>query len=121
MLVMNDAHLEIGSETSINYDSAITCLKYISIGSDCQISWNVNIFDGNAHELIIAGVPRPRHTPVRIGANVWIGTGSIVMGAAIGEGTVVGTGSVVVSDVPAKVLVAGNPARVIREDISWAG
>ncbi len=121
ILLLDGAHLEIGSGTAILFSSVITCLKHISIGSDCAISWNVNILDGNAHVLVVAGVPRPRQRPVRIGANVWIGTGVIVVGAAIGDGSVVGTGSVVVSDVPGKVLVAGNPARVIRKDISWLG
>lgn len=119
ILILADAHLEIGSETTINFNSAITCYKYISIAANCAISWNANILDGNFHEMIVAGVPRPRHRPVRIGTNVWIGTGVIVRGATIGDGAVVGTGSVVVSDVPSKVLVAGNPARVIREDVSW--
>jgi acetyltransferase-like isoleucine patch superfamily enzyme len=41
------------------------------------------------------------------------------MGATIGDGSVVGTGSVVVSEMPGKVVVAGNPARVVRNDISW--
>lgn len=120
ILILADARLEIGSETTINFSSAITCGKHISIATNCAISWNVNILDGNFHEMIVAGVPRPRHRPVRIGTNVWIGTGVIVNGATIGDGAVVGAGSVVVSDVPSKVLVAGNPARVIREDVSWA-
>jgi len=54
--------------------------------------------------------------PITIGDDVWIGGGAIVLpGLAIGDRSVVGAGSVVSKDVPADVLVAGNPARVIRE------
>jgi maltose O-acetyltransferase len=56
---------------------------------------------------------------VRIGNNVWIGTGVIILGANIGDGSIIGAGSVVTSEVPAKVVAAGNPARVVREDASW--
>jgi acetyltransferase-like isoleucine patch superfamily enzyme len=121
ILILEGAHLEIGGETAINYNSVITCLRHISIGPDCAISWNVNIFDGNAHQLILAGVPRPRTTPVDIGRHAWIGSGATIVGVAIGDGAVVGAGSVVVQDVPGHVAVAGNPARIIRKDVSWAG
>ena len=54
--------------------------------------------------------------PVRIGANVWVGGGSIICpGVTIGDNTTIGTGSVVTRDIPANVLAAGNPCRVIRE------
>jgi len=113
------AHLEIGDQTYINYDSAVTCWDHITIGSNCAISWNANLFDGNGHELIVGGVPRPLTRPLHIGDHVWIGTGAIVMGATIGDGSVVAAGSVVTAEVPAKVIVAGNPARIVRQDVSW--
>jgi acetyltransferase-like isoleucine patch superfamily enzyme len=119
IFVGDGAHLEIGHETSISYDTVVTCYRHISMGPYCTISWNVNILDGNAHELIVGGVPRPRYKSVRIGTNVWIGTGVTILAAAVGDDSVVGAGSVVVSDVPNQVVVAGNPARVIRKDISW--
>ena len=119
ILIMNDARLEIGGETTIHYNSAITCFRRISIASFCAISWNVNILDGNLHELIVDGVPRPRTKPVVLGSYAWIGCGASIVGATIGAGAVVGAGSVVVSDVPAKVAVAGNPARVIRKEVTW--
>jgi acetyltransferase-like isoleucine patch superfamily enzyme len=119
ILIDRAAHLEIGDQTFIHHASTVTCIKSISIGSNCAISWNTNIIDGNLHELIVASTPRPRTRPVRIGNNVWIGTGVIILGANIGDGSIIGAGSVVTSEVPAKVVAAGNPARVVREDASW--
>jgi acetyltransferase-like isoleucine patch superfamily enzyme len=119
MLILEDAHLEIGSETVINFNATITCFKHIMISSGCAISWNTNIFDGNMHELIVDGIPRPRTQTVRIGRGAWIGSGATVLAASVGDGAVVGAGSVVVSDVPDAVAVAGNPARLIRKNVSW--
>jgi acetyltransferase-like isoleucine patch superfamily enzyme len=57
--------------------------------------------------------------PLVIGSDVWIGYGSMVLGAlTIGHGAVIGAGSVVLSDVPPYAVVAGNPARVIRRRFS---
>ena len=54
--------------------------------------------------------------PITIGDNCWIGGGSIICpGVTIGDNVVVGAGSVVVKDVPSNVVVAGNPAKIIRE------
>jgi acetyltransferase-like isoleucine patch superfamily enzyme len=119
ILVMKGAHLEIGGETTINYNTTITCFKHISIAQSCAISWNVNILDGNLHELVIDGVPLPRARPVTLGSYAWIGCGSTILGASIGAGAVIGAGSVVVADVPEKVAVAGNPARIVRENVAW--
>jgi acetyltransferase-like isoleucine patch superfamily enzyme len=119
ILIDNDALLEIGDGTQIHCDSIMTCLKHITIGSNSLTSWNVNIIDGNVHELVLDGVARPRTRPVHIGNNVWIGTGAIIVGVTIGDGSVIAAGSVVTSEVPAKSVVGGNPAKIIREDISW--
>ena len=53
--------------------------------------------------------------PVRIGDNVWIGAGAIILpGVTIGENSVIGAGSVVTKDIPANVVAVGNPCRVLR-------
>jgi hypothetical protein len=58
---------------------------------------------------------RRRHRRVTIGHDVWIGTGAIVLaGRAVGHGAVIGAGAVVTKDVAPYMIVAGNPARVIR-------
>ena len=57
-----------------------------------------------------------RPLPISIGDNTWLGAGVIVChGVTIGENTVIGAGSVVTRALPAHVLAAGNPARVIRK------
>ncbi|MBW4632178.1 MAG: sugar O-acetyltransferase [Iphinoe sp. HA4291-MV1] len=54
-------------------------------------------------------------SPIRIGNNVWIGGGAIICpGVTIGDNTTIGAGSIVVKDIPANVVAAGNPCRVIR-------
>ena len=53
--------------------------------------------------------------PIRIGNNVWIGGGAIIVaGVTIGDNSVIGAGSVVVKDIPANVVAVGNPCRVIK-------
>jgi hypothetical protein len=62
ILLLPYARLEIGAETVINFNAAISCFRHISIGPGSGIGWNSNVFDGNAHELIVDGRPRPGHT-----------------------------------------------------------
>jgi acetyltransferase-like isoleucine patch superfamily enzyme len=120
LLLGPGARLEIGSGTYLNPYTTITCLNRITIGSKCAISWNTNILDGNGHNLVVEGMPKPRLESVSIGDNVWIGTGVIVLGGVrISDGAVVAAGAVVCSDVPERTLVGGNPARIIREAVAW--
>jgi acetyltransferase-like isoleucine patch superfamily enzyme len=120
VLIGDNAHLEIGDKSYINFNSTVTCFEHVSVGSGCAISWNTNMFDGNAHELVVNGVSRPRTQPIVIGDEVWIGAGATIMsGVTIGDGAVVAAASVVTTDVPSAAVAAGNPARVVRENVSW--
>jgi acetyltransferase-like isoleucine patch superfamily enzyme len=119
ILISENAHLEIGDQTFIHYDGVITCWDHITIGTECGISWDVTILDGNGHDLTVGGKKRPQARGAQIGDRVWIGTGATIVGASIGDGSAVGAGSVVTSKVPPKALIKGNPASVISEDISF--
>ena len=110
-------HVSIGARTFINYDCLMLDVAPITIGSACQIATRVQLLTAT-HPID----PEPRRIgwesaePIVVGHNVWLGGGVIVCpGATIGDDTVVGAGAVVTRDLPAGVVAAGVPARVIRE------
>lgn len=107
--------LVIGDRTFINYGCDIGCTGQIKIGQDCMIGAHVTILDNNFHRIDdLNSVPEPQ--PVWIGDRVWIGNRSIILpGITIGDEAVIGAGSVVTKSVPPKTVVAGNPARTVKE------
>ncbi|MCY1670650.1 DapH/DapD/GlmU-related protein [Novosphingobium sp. SL115] len=68
--------------------------------------------------LLIARHPDGTIDPISIGRHCFIGGGSVVMpGVTIGDECIVAAGAVVVDDIPPRCIVAGNPAKVLRENI----
>jgi len=119
--VSEGAELVIGDRVSVNYQTTISVAKSVRIGDDTMIAGNVQIYDNISHPLSPAR--RLRHdsftldesSPVVIGRNCWIGNAAIIMrGVTIGDNSVVAAGSIVTKSVPPNVLVAGNPARVVK-------
>lgn len=109
--------LTIGDRTYINPGTMIFARTTVSIDSGCAISWDCEILDDDFHHVNEAATSA---SPITIGDNVWIGSRtSILKGVTIGDGAVIGTRSVVTKDVPAHSLAVGNPARVIKQNITW--
>lgn len=118
--VTEGAKLSIGDHTYINRSASIDCTQEITIGDYCAISDNVQILDSDFHPITYNGKISTMSNPVHIGNHVWIGRSAIILkGVTIGDGAIVGAGSVVTRDVPAGYLVAGNSARVIKENVEW--
>jgi acetyltransferase-like isoleucine patch superfamily enzyme len=113
--------LEIGDKTYLGCRLTISVGNRVSIGSHVLIADNVYIADNPGHPLDamkrrVQGVDPDQIRPVTIGNDVWIGNGCKIMpGVTIGDGSVVGAGSIVTKDVPPHTLVAGAPAKVIRD------
>jgi acetyltransferase-like isoleucine patch superfamily enzyme len=106
--------LLVGDDVFFNRGSTIFAAQLIEIGDHTRIADHVTIHDTDFHE-VEQGAP-VRVAPIRIGRNVWIGRSSIVLpGVTIGDHAVVAAGSVITRDVPARTLVAGAPASVVRE------
>ena len=118
--VTEGAQLSIGDHTYINRSASIDCTQEITIGDYCAISDNVQILDSDFHPITYNGKTSTMSKPVHIGNHVWIGRSAIILkGVTIGDGAIVGAGSVVTRDVPPGCLVAGNPARVIKQNVEW--
>jgi acetyltransferase-like isoleucine patch superfamily enzyme len=107
------ARLDIGADTFVNQGVSLVAHRSITIGAGCRIGELCAIFDTNHHELEPgSGV---RAAAVVLSDNVWLGRGVIVLpGVTMGANSVAAAGSVVTRDVPADVLVGGNPARILR-------
>jgi len=116
---MPGATIVIGDGVSLN-GTSITCRSSIEIGDGSMMAANVVIVDSDFHpqwppQRRRAVAEREYDAPVTIGRNVWIGVGSLVLkGASIGDNSIIGAGSVVSGAIPANVVAAGAPARVLR-------
>ena len=116
--VVNGGHLIIG-QGAANVGLTIMCAKEISIGNGVRIGRNVSIRDWNGAHVIISKTYK-NHAPVHIENHVWLCTGCTIMpGVTVGEGSVVAANATVTKDVPPRSLVAGSPAKVIKENIEW--
>lgn len=117
---LDNSSLEIGDRTYIGEGNNIRAGGgTISIGNDCLISQNVSIICSN-HDtkqdiLINKQLWSTINNFVIIGDDVWIGTGSIILpGISIGDGAIIAAGSVVTKNVAKNMIVAGNPAKFIK-------
>lgn len=113
--------LLIGADVFLNRGVAIYAARRITIGDHTRIGDMASVYDTDVHQVEQGGPVRIE--PVSIGRNVWIGRNAVVLpGVTIGDHAVVGASSVVSKDVPARAVVAGNPARVLRQiaaDDDW--
>lgn len=116
-------NITIGKNVSINYDVHIACINHISIGDGTLIASKVFItdhFHGDTCKESLDITPGKRQLfskgPVVIDNDVWIGEGAAILpGVHIGNNSVIGANSVVTHDVAPYSVVAGSPAREIKQ------
>jgi acetyltransferase-like isoleucine patch superfamily enzyme len=125
-------HVIVGDFALLNA-ARIICDAEVTIGDFALVGWGVVLmdtyrvpFEATERRKLLHALPRRASRrlpntgealPVHIGRGAWIGFGaSILPGVTVGEGAIVGARAVVVDDVPARAVVAGNPARVVRRD-----
>ena len=106
-------NIRLGDDVFINYNCVFLDIVSIVIGDRTQIGPGVHIYAADHprdHEVRRRGLEFGR--PVRIGADVWIGGGAIILpGVSVADRAIIGAGSVVTKDVAVGVTVSGNPAR----------
>jgi maltose O-acetyltransferase len=106
----------LGNQVFFNFNCVVLDVCEVRIGDHCLFGPAVQIYTAT-HPLDIATRRKLESgRPVTLGNDVWVGGGAILCpGITIGDGAVIGAGSVVTKSVPAGVLAAGNPCRVIRD------
>ena len=110
------SHIFVGDNFYANFGCIILDCARVQIGDNVLLAPNVQIYAAHHPtdaEARLTG--RELASPITIGHNVWIGGNAIICpGVIIGDNVTIGAGSVVTRDIPANVVAAGNPCRVIR-------
>jgi acetyltransferase-like isoleucine patch superfamily enzyme len=107
----HDAKIEIGDNCGFS-GTVIGAFKLIKLGNNVRCGSNTLITDSDWH---LADHRVGASKDVNIGNNVWLGINVVVLkGVSIGDNTLIGANSLVTRDIPANVIAAGNPCKVIK-------
>lgn len=114
---------KIGAGTEIESARIYVTDGSVTLGQDCLLSDDITLRNHDGHHIFDrkTGERINRSGKLVLGNHVWVGYGATLLGnAQIGDNSVVGTMAVTSSSFPKEVVLAGNPARVIREGVCWS-
>ncbi|MVB34360.1 acyltransferase [Vibrio cholerae] len=119
----NNCLLEIGANCVIGHNCFISCREHntiIKIGNDCMFSRNIKIMTSDGHDILYNGNRINPARDITIGDHVWLADNvTILKGVDIGSDSIIGINSTVTKSIDPSCIAAGNPARKIKENISW--
>lgn len=116
-----NAIVKIGGNGFINPFTKLIIQNGLEIGDNCFISWDCQFLDDDFHAISYEGKIEPSANNIIVADHVWIGCGVYVFkGTQIGKGSVIASNAVVRGIFAEEnVLIAGNPARVVKRNIKW--
>jgi acetyltransferase-like isoleucine patch superfamily enzyme len=120
----DNCSLIIGNRNWIeSFDISLTeSNSKIEIGSDCLFSYDIDIRCGDSHAVIdiLSGNKINHAEDIVIQDHVWIAAHTIILkGVTIGSNSIIASGAVCTKDVEKNVIVAGNPAKVVKTEVTW--
>lgn len=121
IVVGKDGIFTFGKQARMTGNSTIICYKNISIGDRTWISWDCLIMDTDHHKIITNNERINYDESITIGDNVWIcAKNTILKGTLISNNSILGSNSKISSKIENEnVLIAGNPAKVVKKNITW--
>ena len=114
--------LRVGENFDVTGDAIIICAKEISIGNNTMIAWQSIIMDTDQHAIYNQNNNHiNENKKINIGNNVWIGARSFILkGSQIPDGCIIGANTTISKSFNKKnSIIAGNPARILKENIKW--
>ena len=119
----NNCHLIIGDDTIIGNDCYLSAREdgtQLKIGEGSMLSRNVKIMTSDGHNIIKGGRRINGAQSIEIGPKVWLTDNvTILKGVTVGEGSIIGINSTLTKSVPSRAIAAGNPAKVVQNEVSW--
>ena len=120
--VLVDGILDIGHNFNATGDTLISCSKNIKIGSNTILSFETIIMDSDQHEIYNTnGKCINNNDKIIVGNNVWIGARSFILkNSIIEDGCIIGANTTLTKSFKIQnCIIAGNPPKVLKEEISW--
>ena len=114
--------MEIGNQFYCNYNCYLRCTRKIIFGEKVMLGWNITLNTSNGHQVFYQGKEKQMEADIIIGDHVWIASYSIICkGTQIVDNCIVSQMSLVMGNhsLPYS-LIAGNPAKIIKNDYNWS-
>lgn len=120
--LMVSGKLTLGNNFNITGDAMIICAKEIQIGHNTMIAWQSILMDTDQHAIY--GQDNTlinQDKEITIGSNVWIGAKSFILkGSTIPDGCIIGANTTISKKFTKNyAIIAGNPAKILKENIRW--
>lgn len=120
IILEGDAILHIGRNAGVRKVSFIAKDAKIDIGELCMFSNNIIVRNHDSHKVLMDGKIVNQAKDIVLDRHVWIGQNvTILKGVDIGENSILALGSVITKSCPAGCIMAGNPAKIVKNDVSW--
>ena len=113
--------LSFGDSVTLNGNTNICCLSNVEIGEKTLVSWDCLFMDTDFHKIYVEENLINENKPITIGKNCWIGCRTTFLkGSELADNSVVGAGSLVNKKLNKEnCIYAGNPAKMIKENVRW--
>lgn len=122
-IVGNNCLIAVGKNSIIGdncYLSAKEENTMLIVGNDCMLSRNAKLMTSDGHPIYQNGTIINSAKGITLGDKVWIADDVVVLkGVEIGTNSIVGIGSILTKSIPNNAIAAGNPAKIIKENIKW--
>ena len=118
---IDKGNLTFGAKTFVNGNCMFRCTKSIILGDELLVGWNVNFSTDDGHYIIENNKIKLKEKDINVGRHVWIASDTkIAKGVKISNDSVVAQNSLVTSQFfESNILIAGIPAKIVKNNINW--